>query len=87
MERRKEKRTPAMRMVHFTALPERKKALKEGMTVDISSAGFGMFASSRLEEDTELLVTIEGLPAPRGARVRWCRKRKENLYKAGLSFN
>lgn len=76
-----------MRMVYFTALPQKKEALKEGMTVDISSAGFSMFTAARLEKDTELLVTIEDLPAPRSAKVRWCAKRKENLYKAGLSFN
>lgn len=60
----------------------------EGIIIDVSNAGLGIFTHKPVTEGAGLKIHGEGLwENSKHATVKWCRKIASDIYRAGLVFN
>jgi len=60
----------------------------EGIIIDVSNAGLGMFTYRPVTEGIGLKIYGNGLwENSRHATVKWCEKIANDIYRAGLTFN
>lgn len=60
----------------------------EGVTINISDRGACVYVKNKLDEDLEFLVSgkVFGMAA-RKARVVWCERVVDEVFKVGISFS
>ncbi|MDO9289570.1 MAG: hypothetical protein Q7T83_12380 [Thermodesulfovibrionales bacterium] len=60
----------------------------DGIIIDVSNAGLGIFTHKPVTEGAGLKIHGEGLwENSKHATVKWCRKIASDIYRAGIVFN
>jgi len=82
---RKEDRTPARGSVMIS----NDSGFVSGLVTNMSSSGLCAYVQETLCDGDEVSVYSKNFntKGPRVARVKWCSKLTEDLYKVGLYFN
>lgn len=85
---RKEFRELILGHVSCSYAAETNEPAFEGIIIDVSNSGLGMFTYKPVIEGVGLKIYGNGLwENSRRATVKWCRKIASDIYRAGLTFN
>jgi hypothetical protein len=86
VERRIHARNPLERQIECICASDTEKKIFQGITVDISEHGLGMYVFRPLNKGQKIMINGDLQNSHRVGFIRWCAASGENMYRTGIVF-